>query len=142
MPRPRLPADDWKKQLTETLPTELKGILPTVEEIEAELSSAVTRAATPSRRGKSGGTVREAPATYGTDRVRVVDAPFETDGAETPFGRRWGGGTATLSAEYLAALTAGKTLALDVRDEYVMFLKADGSKGKRPNCPKRGRRGG
>jgi len=28
---------DWKKQLTETLPSEFKGSLPTVEEIEAEL---------------------------------------------------------------------------------------------------------
>jgi predicted nuclease of restriction endonuclease-like (RecB) superfamily len=32
---------DWKKQLTEFLPTELKGSLPTVEEIEAELGGVV-----------------------------------------------------------------------------------------------------
>jgi len=44
---------DWKKQLTEALPTELKGSLPTVEEIEAELSLAVTRTAAPSRRKRS-----------------------------------------------------------------------------------------
>ena len=32
---------DWKKQLTETLPGELKASLPSVEEIEAELSGVV-----------------------------------------------------------------------------------------------------
>lgn len=32
---------DWKKQLAETLPTELKGSLPTVEEIEAELGEVI-----------------------------------------------------------------------------------------------------
>jgi predicted nuclease of restriction endonuclease-like (RecB) superfamily len=34
---------DWKVQLTETLPKELKGSLPTVEEIEAELAEVVTK---------------------------------------------------------------------------------------------------
>jgi hypothetical protein len=29
---------DWKTQLTETLPPEFQGSLPTIEEIEAELS--------------------------------------------------------------------------------------------------------
>jgi len=28
---------DWKTQLTETLPPEFQGSLPTIEEIEAEL---------------------------------------------------------------------------------------------------------
>ncbi len=32
---------DWKKQLTEKLPDDLKGSLPTVEEIEAELNTVV-----------------------------------------------------------------------------------------------------
>jgi len=41
---------DWKKQLTETLPTELKGSLPTVEEIEAELGQLV-KPATPKKTG-------------------------------------------------------------------------------------------
>jgi len=34
---------DWKKQLTETLPGELKASLPSVEEIEAELSGAMEK---------------------------------------------------------------------------------------------------
>jgi hypothetical protein len=29
---------DWKKQLTETLPAEFQGSLPTIAEIEAELT--------------------------------------------------------------------------------------------------------
>ena len=30
--------EDWKTQLTETLPPEFQGSLPTIEEIEAELA--------------------------------------------------------------------------------------------------------
>jgi predicted nuclease of restriction endonuclease-like (RecB) superfamily len=118
---------DWKKQLTETLPADLKGSLPTVEEIEAELSEVVEKTAKRSRQSKSGGTVRESPAPYGPEHVRIMDEPFDAaDGAYTPFGRRWDGGTITLNSEHLAALKKGKIIALDVRDEYVAFLKADG----------------
>ncbi len=112
---------DWKKQLTETLPADLKGSLPTVEEIEAELSQAGKW--TDAGRPKEGDAVREPPVGYGADRVRIVDAPFATEGADTPFGPRWDGGTVTLSSDHLEALRNGKTLALDVRDEYVLFLR-------------------
>ena len=40
---------DWKTQITETLPAEFQGSLPTVEEIEAEL--AVTVLKSPARKG-------------------------------------------------------------------------------------------
>ncbi len=53
----------------------------------------------------------------------VPDAFDATNGVETPFGHRWGGDVIRLSAEHLAALQAGQTLALDVQDEYVVFLK-------------------
>ncbi len=53
----------------------------------------------------------------------IVDQPFETDGNEPPFGQRWGGERLTLTAEHLAALQAGKTIALDVMGEYAVFLK-------------------
>jgi hypothetical protein len=116
---------DWKKQLTEKVPAELMGSLPSVEEIEAELRTVVEQTGKRTRRGPSGGTVREAHAPYGAERVLVVDRPFDAaDGADTPFGRRWEGGTITLTAEHLAALKNGKTLALDIRDEYVTFVKA------------------
>lgn len=55
--------------------------------------------------------------------VLIVDAPFDTDGNETPFGRRWGGERLTLTPEHLTALQAGKTIALDVMGEYAVFLK-------------------
>jgi len=42
---------DWKKQLTDTLPADLKGSLPTVEEIEVELTEVLKKK--PKRAGKS-----------------------------------------------------------------------------------------
>ena len=57
--------------------------------------------------------------------VAIVPDSFDTtDGTETPFGKRWGGDVIRLSAGHLAALQAGQTLALDVQEEYVVFLKA------------------
>lgn len=56
--------------------------------------------------------------------VMVPDAFDASNGAQTPFGRRWGGEVWQLSAEHLAALQAGQTLALDVQNEYIVFLKA------------------
>ena len=55
--------------------------------------------------------------------VVILDAFNATNGAETPFGHRWGGDVIQLSAEHLAALQAGQTLALDVQNEYVVFIK-------------------
>ena len=54
-------------------------------------------------------------------KIAIVDQPFPVDEHETPFGQRWGGELLTLTAEHLAALQAGKTLALDVQGEYVTF---------------------
>jgi acetyl-CoA acetyltransferase len=58
-----------------------------------------------------------------SDVAIVPDAIDVSRGAETPFGRRWGGDFIQLSAEHLAALQAGQTLALDVQNEYVVFIK-------------------
>lgn len=55
--------------------------------------------------------------------VVIVDAPFNVDETEQPFGQRWGGECFTLTSEHLAALQAGKTLALDVQNEYVTFVR-------------------
>jgi hypothetical protein len=55
--------------------------------------------------------------------VLIVDQPFDADGNETPFGQRWGGERFTLTPEDLAALQAGKTIAVDVMNEYAVFLK-------------------
>lgn len=58
--------------------------------------------------------------------IAIVDAPFPADdGASTPFGPRWGGECFTLTPEHLHTLHSGQTLALDVRSEYVAFLKIE-----------------
>jgi len=54
--------------------------------------------------------------------VAIVDSPFDPEEAESRFGKRWGGERFKLSAEHLAALQAGKTIALDVMNEYVTFI--------------------
>ncbi len=56
--------------------------------------------------------------------IAIVPDSFDaTGGAETPFGQRWGGDVFRLSSEHLTALQAGQTLALDVQNEYIAFLK-------------------
>lgn len=55
--------------------------------------------------------------------VAIVDQPFSVDGQNTIFGQRWGGECFTLTSEQLAALQAGKTLALDVQNEYITFVR-------------------
>ena len=41
----------------------------------------------------------------------------------TPFGKRWRQEVMTLTAEHLAALQAGKMVAVDVQSEYILFLR-------------------
>lgn len=53
----------------------------------------------------------------------VPDAFAANEGVETPFGHRWGGDIFRLAAEHIIALQTGQTLALDVQNEYVAFLK-------------------
>jgi hypothetical protein len=56
--------------------------------------------------------------------IMIVPDTFDvTNGAETPFGHRWGGDVFLLSTEHFVALQAGHTLALDVQSEYIAFLK-------------------
>lgn len=133
---------DWKKQLTETLPADLKGSLPTVEEIEAELSEVAKQTEATRASSKRGGMVREPAARYGATGIHIVDQPFDaTDGADTPFGQRWGGDVAKLTPAHLAAIKAGKTLALDVQNEYVLFVQSESTPPKRPTRRKGGRDG-
>ncbi len=57
--------------------------------------------------------------------ITTVLAVFDAaSGVETPFGHRWGGDVFRLTAEHIAVLQAGQTLALDVQNEYVAFLKS------------------
>lgn len=67
--------------------------------------------------------------------LAIVDAPFDVEETNQPFGRRWGGEAITLTGEYLAALQEGKSVAVDVMGKYVVFFclqdtseKSDGRK--------------
>lgn len=55
--------------------------------------------------------------------LAIVDAPFEVEETDQPFGKRWGGEIMTLTKEHLAALQEGKLVAVDVMNEYVVFLR-------------------
>lgn len=113
-------------ELTRALPKDVKSALPTVEEIEAELSEMAKQSKAKYRSHRPGGnTVQDSATHYGTARVNLVDAIFATDGADTPFSPRRNGGTATLSPQHLEALQNGHIIAINVRDEYVTLLKAE-----------------
>jgi len=127
-------------ELTRALPKSMKSALPTVEEIEAELNEVAKQAKAKRTRDKRGGTVRETAVRYGTASIHIVDHPFDaTDGIDTPFGRRWGGDVVSLTSAHLAAIKSGQTLALDVQNEYVLFLQNDSNSTKQPR-PKKGKR--
>ncbi len=56
----------------------------------------------------------------------IVPESFDvTNGAETTFGKRWGGDIFKLTDVDLEALQNGKTIALDVQSEYIVFLKKE-----------------
>lgn len=74
-------------------------------------------------------TAAQAATTVST--LERVAAPFDvSNGAETPFGHRWGGDVFSLSNEHLESLRIGQTLALDVMSEYVVFLKLEEGGGR------------
>ena len=58
-------------------------------------------------------------------RIAIVDAICDVEESEQPFGKRWRQQEVVLSAEHLTALREGKMLALDVQEEYVVFVKLD-----------------
>jgi hypothetical protein len=56
-------------------------------------------------------------------RIEVLDEVCDVEETEKPFGKRWHQEEIGLRPEHLKALQEGKVLALDVREEYVVFLK-------------------
>jgi len=56
-------------------------------------------------------------------RIAVLDEVCDVEETERPFGKRWHQEEVVLSPEHVAALQAGKVLAVDVREEYVVFLR-------------------
>jgi hypothetical protein len=68
--------------------------------------------------------------------MAIVTEQIEASmGAETPFGHRWGGDVFHLATEHFLALQTGRTVALDVQNEYIAFLKCadDSTPGKEIN---------
>ncbi len=63
--------------------------------------------------------------THHDPRIAIVDAVCDVEESKQPFGKRWWQELVTLKAEHLAALQAGKLLALDVQNEYVMFVQVN-----------------
>ncbi|PJG59711.1 hypothetical protein [Aeromonas cavernicola] len=55
-------------------------------------------------------------------RTAIVTRPFDPETTEQPFGKRWGGDVFMLTEAHLAALQAGKAIALDVMNEYLCFV--------------------
>ena len=55
--------------------------------------------------------------------LAIVDTSFDVEKTDQPFGKRWGGDVVTMTEEHLAALREGKLLAVDVMNEYVVFLR-------------------
>ena len=62
--------------------------------------------------------------------ITIVEHTFdpEVDPTGYPFGKRWGGNVFELTSEHLAALQAGKAIALDVMNEYLTFVVLEKSK--------------
>ena len=55
-------------------------------------------------------------------RIHIIDKPFDTLTDTTPFGPRYGDEKVLLTVEHLQALQQGKLLAVDVMNEYVLFV--------------------
>ncbi len=56
-------------------------------------------------------------------RVAVVETVLDVGESQKPFGKRWNQEEINLNISHLEALRQGKCLAVDVQEEYVVFLK-------------------
>lgn len=57
------------------------------------------------------------------ERLAVVENPFDVTMRESPFGQRWRDEIVCLTDDHLKALKSGKSVAVDVQGEYVVFLR-------------------
>lgn len=55
--------------------------------------------------------------------IAIITEPFDPETNDQPFGKRWGGQVIQFDLRHLSALHAGKTLALDVQGEYIVFVQ-------------------
>ncbi|MCX7207370.1 hypothetical protein [Iodobacter fluviatilis] len=62
------------------------------------------------------------------ETVLILDEMVNLDKTELPFGKRWGGQLVRLTPAHLEALQAGKFLAIDDQNEYVVYLALEKDK--------------
>jgi hypothetical protein len=55
--------------------------------------------------------------------VAIVNEVCDVEETGQPFGKRWGQQCIQLTEAHLSSLRQGKLLALDVNEEYVVFLE-------------------
>ena len=55
----------------------------------------------------------------------VTKKVFDLENENTPFGKRWGGETILITSEDIKQLKEGNLLALDVMNEYVVYVKLE-----------------
>ncbi|MBN2358783.1 MAG: hypothetical protein JXR83_04975 [Deltaproteobacteria bacterium] len=60
-------------------------------------------------------------------RVEIVDQVCDVEDSGRPFGKRWHQEEVRLGQQHLEALRAGKVVAIDVQEEYVVFVRLDES---------------
>jgi len=57
------------------------------------------------------------------EQAVIIDAMFDTEEVDSPFGKRYGSEKLVLTSEHLQALQQGKLLVVDVLGEYVVFVE-------------------
>ena len=65
-----------------------------------------------------------------SENKAIVDMPYDIENSIQPFGKRWGGQTITLDENDLQQLQAGKFIALDIENEYVVYLQIEKASNK------------
>ncbi len=63
-----------------------------------------------------------------TDTKAIVEKKPDTETTEKPFGKRWEAGTISLTNDDIAALQNGKYIALDIMNEYIVYLELHNEK--------------
>lgn len=109
-------------QIIAWMSPELHDLTATLDRFQSLRRSGLTPWLEKLRRHWPHSSAAPAPA---TESIVTVDSAFDaTNGAQTPFGHRWGGDVFSLSHSHLDTIKQGQTLALDVMGEYVVFLKS------------------
>jgi hypothetical protein len=61
--------------------------------------------------------------------LMITEKYTSADDGDTLFGKRWASQLVRINAEQLTALQEGKYLALDVQEEYIVYLQVERKNG-------------